>query len=469
LPICTAGCIAEHIGRCHREGFTSRRATDGNVRSGSPRWRTRSSSTRRSPSSIRYMRRTPEPSLVESRDGRLWFATTRSVASLTLNLLEALRNRVPPTVKALSVSAGGKMFRNMNSVHLPAHSDHIQIDYTATSLAVPERVLFRYKLDGVDNAWREAGTQREVSYTNLEPGEYRFHVTAANNDGLWSLKEAELRIFIQPAYYQTSWFRALCLSSVLIAAWFAVRFRIRSVTTQLRTRLLERVSERERIARELHDTLLQSLFGLMLQFQTAADRLPEGDSARPALDRALRQSELVMNEGRQRIKTLRTEQAEVATLTDAIQKISFELEPLGYARFQLAVEGPPRVIRVAVQEEVLLIAREALVNAYTHANATCIRVDVSYSRRGLCLSVLDDGRGIDPVYCENGREDHWGLSGMRERASKVRASITVRRREVGGTAVDLRVPAAVAFAYPRNGWKRFFGNKPRIEAWISNE
>ncbi len=408
--------------------------------------------------------RTPGPSLVETPEGRLWFATTRSVAWLEPKLLEVLRNRVPPTVKILSVNAGGKKFGEMALVRLPAHSDHIQIDYTALSLAVPERVSFRYKLDGVDNESQEVGNRRQVSFANLGPGKYKFHVTAANNDGVWSPVGAELNILIEPAYYQTIWFRTLSIGLFLLAVYFAVRWRIHSVTSELRTRLLERVSERERIARELHDTLLQSLFGLMLQFQTAADRLPPSDPTRPSLDRVLKQSEIVMNEGRQRIKALRADHSPGMTLTDAIEKFGLEFEPWSRTRFQIAIDGKARVIRAVIQEEILLIAREALMNAFTHANATSVQVNVSYSGSGVRIIVSDDGCGIDPVYCESGRPDHWGLSGMRERAAKLHALIKVARRDVGGTLVELRVPAAIAFDYPSVGWRRFFDNRPKVGA-----
>lgn len=394
--------------------------------------------------------RTPEPSLVEAADGRLWFATTRSVAWLDPKLLKTLRNRVPPTVKALSVRAEGQTYRNMGVVRLPAHSSQLQIDYTALSLAMPERVLFRYKLDGVDKDWEDAGTRREVSYTNLAPGSYWFHVTAANNDGFWSPQGADLHITIAPAYYQTTWFSALCFSLILIAIWFGVKLRVRMVTSQVRTRLLERLSERERIARELHDTLLQSLFGLMLQFQNAADRLPESDPARPALNRALKQSEVVMTEGRQRIKMLRTEQVEGTTLSDAIQKIGLELEPLSCAQFQVAVNGRVRKLETLFQEETLMIVREAVMNAFTHANAKLIRVELSYTRKDLRIAVLDDGCGIDKSYVEKGRDGHWGLSGMKERASKLQACVEIHRRPTGGTAVEFRVPAAAS--YVRRPW-----------------
>jgi nitrate/nitrite-specific signal transduction histidine kinase len=152
------------------------------------------------------------------------------------------------------------------------------------------------------------------------------------------------------------------------------------------------------------------------------------------------------------------------TLTDAIEKFGLEFEPWSRTRFQIAIDGKARVIRAVIQEEILLIAREALINAFTHANATSVQVNVSYSGSGVRIIVSDDGCGIDPVYCESGRPDHWGLSGMRERAAKLHALIIVARRDVGGTLVELRVPAAIAFDYPSVGWRRFFDNRPKVGA-----
>ncbi|MGC2401940.1 MAG: two-component regulator propeller domain-containing protein, partial [Acidobacteriaceae bacterium] len=261
--------------------------------------------------------RVPEPSLAEGNGGRLYFATTRGVAWLDPATLHKDLNRLPPPVVITSVVSNGKTYSGSSDVKLPAHTDRLEIDYTALSLAIPERVLFRYKLDGVDPDWQDAGTRRQAFYTHLPPGQYAFHVIACNNDGVWNETGATLGVAIQPAFYQTWWFIALVgLITVLLVAW-AVRLRIAGIARQMQERLGERLAERERIARELHDTLLQSLFGLTLRFHTAAARLPLDDPAREALDDALQQSDRVMQEGRERVLNLRARRTESASLADA--------------------------------------------------------------------------------------------------------------------------------------------------------
>ncbi len=265
-----------------------------------------------------------------------------------------------------SVLSNGKTYPGSADLTLPAHTDRLEINYTAISLAIPERVLFRYKLDGVDSGWQDAGTRRQAFYTHLPPGNYRFHVIACNNDGVWNETGASLGVVIRPAFYQTWWFVALVLCVAAALLWWAIRLRISSIAHQLQDRLAERVAERERIARELHDTLLQSLFGLTLRFHTAADRLPAGDPARQELDEALTQSDKVMQEGRERVLNLRR-RTESASLADALAEVGDQLRAVHPAHFRISVRGRPRPRDPIVQEEILLIGfvRQALTNAFT--------------------------------------------------------------------------------------------------------
>jgi signal transduction histidine kinase/ligand-binding sensor domain-containing protein len=390
--------------------------------------------------------RIPEPSLVESRDGRLWFATARGIAWLDPAALHQNRNRLPPPVIISSVLANGKSYPGTNDLTLPTHTERLEINYTALSLAIPERVMFRYKLEGVDADWQDVGTRRQAFYTHLPPGNFRFRVIACNNDGVWNETGATLGIVIKPAFYQTWWFVALVvLAAVALLGW-AIRLRIHSITHQLQERLAERLAERERIARELHDTLLQSLFGLTLRFHTAANRLPVGDPAREALDDALQQSDKVMQEGRERVMNLRARHTESSSLADSLAEIGNQLRAIHPANFQVSVVGRPRPLDPIVQEEILLIGREALTNAFSHSGAQNIQAEVSYQSGALHLSVSDDGRGIDEGVLRAGyRSGHWGLPGMRERAAKMRGDLRVGRWKDGGTQIDLQVPAAIVY------------------------
>jgi signal transduction histidine kinase len=390
--------------------------------------------------------RIPEPSLAESSDGRLWFATTRGIAWLDPPSLHQNLNRLPPPVIITSVLANGKVYPGSSDLTLPAHTDRLEISYTALSLAIPERVMFRYKLEGVDPDWQDVGTRRQAFYTHLPPGNYRFRVIACNNDGVWNETGASLGVSIKPAFYQTWWFGALVVVAAAALLWVGIRRRISGIARQFQERLAERLAERERIARELHDTLLQSLFGLTLRFHTAANRLPEGDPAREALDDALQQADKVMQEGRERVLNLRARQTPGVSLADALVEVGNQLRSIHPAHFQISVQGRPRPLDAIVQEEILLIGREALTNAFSHSGGKNIEVQVSYHATALHVCVSDDGRGIDEAVLKAGyRSGHWGLPGMRERANRIRGELRVGCRKEGGTQIDLQLPGAIVY------------------------
>lgn len=389
--------------------------------------------------------RTPEPSIVAAPDGRLWFATTRSVAWLDPNTVDSLRNLVPPTVKALAVTAGGRSYRDVSSIRLPAQSNSVQIDYTALSLAEPGRISFRYRLDGVDENWQNPGTRRQAFYTKLSPATYHFRVIASNNDGVWNNTGATLEFSVAPAMYQTAWFRLLCLLACCIAVWLMIRLRISWAIAQVRSRLMERLSERERIAAELHDTLLQSVVALTLQLQTATDQLPSRDPIRTSLELALQNSEGVIDEARHRIRDLRREFSETIGLPEAIDRIGSDCKLFGSANFVVESKGRSFEIQNLVFEELLLIIREAVTNAYRHALAENVTVRVEYLPKGLWIKIADDGCGMDPVTLSRGRRNHWGLQGMRERTARIGGDIHISSRLAEGTEVSIHVPANLAY------------------------
>jgi signal transduction histidine kinase len=272
---------------------------------------------------------------------------------------------------------------------------------------------------------------------------------------MWNEVGASLGVSIKPAFYQTWWFTALLLLVAVALLWWAIRLRIRSIAHQLQARLAERVAERERIARELHDTLLQSLFGLTLRFHTAASSLPADDPAREALDEALKQSDRVMQEGRERVLNLRGRRNDSTNLADALAETGNQLRAIHPANFQIFVEGRPRPLDEIVQEEILLIGREALTNAFSHSGAQNIAAEVSYQAGALHVRVRDDGGGIDETVLKAGyRSGHWGLPGMRERAAKMRGELRVRSSSEDGTLIDLQVPANIVYRpeRPKGPW-----------------
>ncbi|MFP2931561.1 two-component regulator propeller domain-containing protein [Pyxidicoccus sp. 3LG] len=399
----------------------------------------------------------PLPTAVQGTDGRLWFATTNGV--VWIDPTRIVRNPLPPPVAIRGVRVDGRLLPPAEAVTLPVRATNIEIDYTALSYTIPERVRFRYRLEGVDETWQDVGTRREAYYTHLDPGRYRFHVIAANNDGVWNETGAVLELTLPPAYFQTWWFRAALIALLLAGLRLLYLERLRQVRAHMRSLLDERHRERERIARELHDTLLQGVHGLVLRFQVAAEMIPPGEPARASMERALERADDILVEGRDRVMDLRAASEEHSELSEDFASVGQELAQDHPVGFRGVVEGEPTPLDPIVRDEVFRIGREALVNAFQHASAKRIEVELTYDPDELRLRIRDDGRGVDPEFLQaGGRPGHWGLSGMRERARKIGARLDIWCRDGSGTEVELRVPGAVAY---RGGARRTWGSRLR--------
>lgn len=304
---------------------------------------------------------------------------------------------------------------------------------------------------------------RGAVYTNLGPGKYRFEVTTVM-EGSDPPVQSALAFEILPAFYQTRWFHALC--AVLAVCAFALLFRIQlqRASTRLRDRLEARVHERERIARDLHDTLLQSMQGLIMRINSAVVQMPEHEASRENLREALGEAQQALIEGRDRVMALRESHVSDLDLTADIIKIGKGLaaEAPG-VEFHCDVRGRASPLHPIVREEAFLIVRESLLNAFNHAQACRITTDVSFDRAAVCITVADDGRGIPPEVLETGgREGHWGMTGMRERAARIRGTVSIENDPTGGVRVQLRIPAAVAY---RPTGRRREGLLPRYFQW----
>jgi signal transduction histidine kinase/ligand-binding sensor domain-containing protein len=401
-------------------------------------------------------RRRPVPTLIQGTDGRLWFAGTLGLAWIDPAHLN--RNETPPPLIIRSLAAGDRTYEASGRLQLPKATKSLQVDYTALSLSRPERTRFRYQLEGSDPSWVEAGTRRQAFYTNLGPGQYRFHVIAENENGIWNLSGASLDITIPPMFVQTKVFIALCGAAGLGLLWCLYHLRARQLTARERGRLEARLSERERIARELHDTLLQSVQGLTLRFHTVAKQVPPGSPVRESIDKALETADRVFAEGRDRVQALRTGEDPTDDLQKSISELGADLAQVEAASFRFIVTGTPRPLRPVARSEILLIAREALTNAFRHAAATSIQAEVAFGQDELCFRVRDDGHGIEvEVLRAGGRPGHWGLAGMRERAKGIRATFNIQSHSMEGTEVELIVPGEVAYADERNipHWLQF--------------
>jgi signal transduction histidine kinase len=404
----------------------------------------------------------PLPTAIEAGDGKLWFATDTGIYGI--DPARRVHNQMPPPVSIRTLTVGGQTFDPVSGLTLPVRTNAVRFDYAGLSLTAAEKVRYRYRLDGVDTDWRELTAARQALYTNLRPGHYTFHVIAANNDGVWNEQGASLAFIIPPAFVQTGWFIALCVAGGAAAVWALVRLRVRRAAVRVRRRLEERMAERERIARELHDTLLQGVQGLLLRFQVAADRIPKGEPAREMMDRALERADQVLDEGRERVKALRAPVGGAPELPQALARIVEELAPADASPFRITVEGSVRELEPIVREEVQMIAREALTNAYRHATAGKIEAEIAYGDDALTVRIRDDGKGIDGEVLREGRPGHFGLLGMRERAKRLRAHLRIWSRPGAGTEVELRIPAAIAYRQAaRRSWRPWWRRTPALD------
>ena len=374
-------------------------------------------------------------------DGRIWFLNRQGAAFLDPENLPS--NKLAPPVTIRSLASGGRTWRDPANLTLAAGTRTIDITYAGLSFTVPQRVRFMYRLEGVDEHWVDAGARRTVSYSNLGPGHYRFQVMARNNDGVWNRIGATLKFEIQPTFVEGWPFRLLCAFALSALLWFAFSLRLRAVARSVRLRMTERVEERERIARELHDTLLQAIQALTLRFQLAADDLPPGTEGRASLVEAIDMADRVIAEGRDRVRELRTQQQSnlEQVICDLIARTGFDPD----INVAITVGGLPRGLNPLALEEVTGIAREALYNIQKHAAASRVTVEIRFDSN-FKLRLTDDGVGIDAPIAENGRkEGHFGLVGMAERARKLRGRLAVHAGPAGGTEVVLTVPGSIAY------------------------
>lgn len=404
----------------------------------------------------------PFPTLVRDSDGRLWFAGTLGIG--WLHPEHVRRNPAPPPLHIRSLLSGKQTFPVAGKVTLPVGAHDLEFNFTATSLSRPERIRFRYRLAGYDDAWIEAGSRRRAFYTNLPPGDYRFQVVAANESGVWNEAGAAVSLAIPPTFVQTRTFVVLCVLTGALLIWAAVMLRVKQLTARERSRLEERLGERERIARELHDTLLQSVQGLILKLQTIVDQVDVPGPSRSAMNDALDRADSLLAEGRDRVRNLRDTSTGSHTLKQALLDAAEQMSVDQDARLRVVENGTPRELHPIVREEAARIAIEAMANALRHAGAKSIDVELSFSPRALRINVKDDGRGMEASVVKAGRDGHFGFMGMKERAKRIRGQLSIWSRPGAGTEVNLTVPARMA--YVRNGWKKHFArvlSRPAIE------
>jgi signal transduction histidine kinase/ligand-binding sensor domain-containing protein len=387
------------------------------------------------------MQMRPIPSLLRADDGRLWFVTSSAV--FVLDPAHIPRNRIAPPVLIRSVSSNRNRLpvSKAGVVALPTGASDLHIEFTALGMRMPERMQFRYRLTGVDTDWQESGERREAFYTNVRPGTYRFELAAANEDGLWHPDLASVEVRLPPTFVQTVWFKLLLATALALLLYAAHALRIRVLTQ----RIQERLAERTRIARSLHDTLLQSVQGLILAFGAHHATMPRSAAGHERLGHTLKLAEQLLVEGRNEIMDLRIPPSS-SMLYDSLSEFGHTLTAMGTHAFEPRLTGNPRPLKTQVYEDIYAIGRESLFNAARYAQASLITLQVDYGRQEFQLTVRDNGRGLAGDGTADGREGaHWGMQGILERARLIGADLHVDSETGRGTTIALRVRKTLAY------------------------
>jgi len=423
----------------------------------------------------------------KAADGRMFFGGGNGLSAFYPD--KVAYNPAPPPValtefelfnKPVRIGAKDSPLRqaiNVASIVMLRHDQAVfRFEFAALDFTAPQKNRYAYKLEGFDKDWQYTDALRRfATYTNLNPGDYTFRVKASNNDGVWNEQGVALHLAILPAWYQTNWFRGACIAAFLMMIWGIHELRVRQLAMQFNMRLEERVAERTRIARDLHDTLLQSFQGLLLQFKAVSYRLRPGE-IKKSLDAAIGEASQAITEGRDTVQGLRASVAEKNDLAEAIRTFGEELASSASNQppvaFEVMVEGRRRTKHPFLRDEVYRIAIEALRNAFRHAQADKIEVELQYGDTAFTLRVRDNGRGIDrDVLSSDGRKGHFGLHGMRERAKLAGGELAIWSEVDSGTEIELTIPASRAYTSSGQGlwWfrkssQKDTGSKKKVES-----
>jgi signal transduction histidine kinase/ligand-binding sensor domain-containing protein len=381
-----------------------------------------------------------QPSVFADMFGRVWFSLNRGLSVVDPG--RTADSSAPALVHLEGLSADGNAIDLHQPLRLPPGGHRVTFSYSGLSLSAPDRVRYKYKLEGFDRGWSEPTAAHQAAYTNLHPGSYRFHVVASNGNGTWN--GAEIPFEVYPAIWQTWWFQLCSVLMVVFAALAFYRLRMLKVTRQMNVRFEERLAERARIAQELHDTFLQGVISASMQLHVVADQVPES-AAKSSINRVGALLRRVIDEGRNAVGGLRSSESRSADLGQAFSEIPREFPEHEDVKFRVIVAGPPQTLHPVIRDEIYSIGREAVTNAFRHSKATKIEVELEYASDEFSVLIRDTGIGFDSNVLRSGRDGHWGLTGMRERAKRIGARLGVLTRPDAGTEVELIVPGLICY------------------------
>jgi len=380
--------------------------------------------------------------------GHVLFSTLNGVVAVNPDRLAEAPH--PPRLSIRSITADGHEIDASSA--FPPETRTLDIKYFGLDLTDARRVVYRYRLESVglnsrDSSWQDAGPRTEATYTNLRPGSYRFQVMASNGNEVWTRAVSSAMFRILPHFYERPWVQGMFVLTGVLLAWTAISLRLRYVAAAIRMRAEERADERVRIARELHDTLLQGVQGLLLSFHVAAEKVPADHLSKKALEKALTTADRIILEGRNRVSRLRADNLNDAELKSLIESVAANFNSVRAIEFAVERTGGSEILRSHVVDEVFCIAREALTNAFRHSEASRIVVELDYQKGEFRMSCRDNGRGFDRVALSaNQTNGHWGLHGMAERAQSIGANFACTSDADQGTEIQVRVPARLAYA-----------------------
>jgi ligand-binding sensor domain-containing protein/signal transduction histidine kinase len=385
--------------------------------------------------SIRECSGSGHPAAWKLASGSLWFATLDGVSFI--DPAHAPENRVPPPVVIEKVLVDDRARGLDQELTIQPGSNRLEFQYAGLSFVAPQKVQYRYQLQGFDHGWIDAGSRRAAFYTNLPPGRYRFQVMAANNDGVWNTAGASFGLRLLPHFYQTWWFYSALALAGLLLGYMIYRWRVLQVEAQWGAVL----AERGRLAREIHDTLAQGYVGISVQLELVARLLTNSrEAALQQLDQARALVRASLAEARTSIWDLRSQTAGAEDLPARLRQSCDRIASGSSSKVYLQVKGSYRPVTRKTEEELLRIGQEAVANAVRHAAATRIDVQLIYEAARVSLQVADDGRGFEPSPNLSGPEGHYGIKGMHERAEEIDAALVLESTPGGGTRVSVEAP-----------------------------
>ena len=386
------------------------------------------------------------PNAVIAPDGKLWVATVEGLAMLDVPRLPKNDDKPLIYMKEFTVGRNQQVLPGKELV-LAAGTSHVELHFDAVEITSPEKIRLQYRMDGVDSEWLDVTPPGRAIYSTLPAGTHAFHVRACDRDGIWDRTGMVYLIVQKPFFYQTTWFRLAMIATALLMVVGLYRLRLHQATARLNARFDERLAERTRIARELHDTLLQTVQGSKLVADDALEKYDEGVNVRTALEKLSRWLSQATREGRAALNSLRTSTIETNDLATGLRRATEECLLHNSMTIKFSVNGGLRDLHPIARDEVYHIAYEAIRNACEHSSATELEIMLTYAQ-DLTLQVKDNGTGIDATVLTEGKAGHFGLQGIRERAARIGSKLILNSAPNSGTAITLIVPGSIIYRKP---------------------